>query len=152
MSFPEAWRKIYSTPLREPKREERTIFRSTKNFRNLSSHPPAPWKTPKQLCLRTLNLAWIRNVSFALFEEICFWNNNVINIFKLPAEHALYLTLFLVLNTHQSAGLRMATGKAVRFYDLAQRHLQWIYSVFQRGKGRELSLDLDILGKIIEQK
>lgn len=99
-----------------------------------------------------LNLAWIRNVSFALFEEICFWNNNVINIFKLPAEHALSVTLFIVLNTHQSAVFWMATGKAVDLYDLAQSHLQWVFSVFQKGKGRKLSVDLDSLLKIIEQE
>lgn len=149
MNFVKTWRKIYSTPLRVTKKERRTIFRSTKKFRSLFSPQR---KTPKQLCFRTLNLAWIRNVSFALFEEICFWNNNVINIFKLPAEHALYLTLFIVLNTHQSAVFWMATGKAVDLYDLSQSHLQWVYSVFQKGKGRELSLDLDSLLKIIEQK
>lgn len=149
MSSVETWREIYSTPLRVPKREGRTIFRSTKNFRSLFF---LQRKTPKQLCLRTLNLAWIRNVSFALFEEICFWNNNVINIFKLPAEHALSLTLFIVLNTHQSAVFWMATGKAVDLYDLSQSYLQWVYSVFQKGKGWELSLDLDSLLKIIEPK
>lgn len=109
-------------------------------------------KTPKQLCLRMLNLAWIRNVSFALFEEICFWDNNVINIFKLPAEHALSLTLFIVLNTHQSAVFWMATGKAVDLCDPSLRHLQWVYSVFQKGKGQELSSDLDTLLTLIEKK
>lgn len=76
VNFVETRREIYSTPLRLPKGEGRTILlrlkkREKKIFFFLETFF-SQRKTPKQLCLRTLNLAWIRNVSFALFEEICF--------------------------------------------------------------------------------